>query len=62
MILKTERVCRFNYVEYDKENRLTISLTVLTGKIDQVWKIVEILDSDMADIEKFDFSQTIDPK
>ena len=50
MINQIRRICRFNYVEYDKENRLAISLIVLAGKIGQVRKIIEIRDFDMDEI------------
>ena len=60
MIYQIRRVCRFNYVEYDKENRLAISRIVLAGKIGQVRKITEIRDSDMGDIGKPDFSKTLE--
>ena len=59
MIFKTERVCRINYVEYDWKNHLPISLTVLPGKIGQVWKIVEIQDFDMDDIGKIVFFENL---
>ena len=31
MIYHIRRICRFNHVEFDKENRLAISFTVLVG-------------------------------
>ena len=58
MIYQIRRVCRFNYVEYDKENRLAISLIVLAGKIGQARKITKISDFDMDGIAKIDFFKT----
>ena len=59
MIYQITWVYRFKYVEYDKENRLAISLIVLSRKICQIRKILEIWDSDMVGIGKTDFSNTL---
>ena len=59
MIYQTERVYKIKYVEYDGKILLGISVTIWTGKIGEVWKIVKILDFDMGEMAKIDFLENL---
>ena len=62
MIKKFTSKYLFEYEDYDRKNSFKISLTVLSRKIGQVWKIDEILDFDMGEIEENQFFGIVDPR